>query len=292
VRPLAASAAIGVGLLVTLAATLAPLPAPTAAAGASVSVRLAAPVQTVVLVLLGLSAILLMLAWRRARRPAEEGMLPFQASERRSPWAAVLSLVPLLALLAAVWYLVHHRVTGEETHPIERAITAIAGLLDLLARARKPPTSVPLFDAAIAALVLLAALAIFLVLFLLVVGGRLESWWGGRSTAGVPAAAVPARRRPGDPRAERDPRLAVIRAWEGFEHALDAARAPRAPWQTPAEFMRAVLARAPVPASPVRRLTALFEQARFSDRPLTPAAGTAACDCLDAITAALEDDPR
>jgi hypothetical protein len=92
-----------------------------------------------------------------------------------------------------------------------------------------------------------------------------------------------------DLRAEPDVRLAIIRAYGMFERALAGARAPRAAWQTPAEFMRATLARLPVPAAPVRRLTALFEVARFSAHPLGTDARDAACDCLDEIGAALEE---
>ena len=67
-----------------------------------------------------------------------------------------------------------------------------------------------------------------------------------------------------------------------------AARAPRSPWQTPAEFMRTTLVRLPLPAAPVERLTALFELARFSDRPLGADARDDACDCLDEIQVALQ----
>jgi hypothetical protein len=54
--------------------------------------------------------------------------------------------------------------------------------------------------------------------------------------------------------------------------------------------MRTTLARLPVAAAPVRRLTALFEIARFSAHPVEPEARDAACDCLDEIGAALEED--
>jgi hypothetical protein len=82
--------------------------------------------------------------------------------------------------------------------------------------------------------------------------------------------------------------VAIVLAYARFEAALATARAPRSSWQTPAEFMRTTLARLPLPAAPVERLTALFELARFSDRPLGGEARDAACDCLDAITSALD----
>ena len=281
---------IGVGLLLALAATVGPLPPASGEPGASVTVRLPDAVRTVVVALLALSAILL-LAMQRPRRPAEDDPLSSRAYQQRPVWAAVLSLLPILMLVAAAWYLVWNRAAGEDAHPIERAFTAIAGFLDFLARSRKAPTSVPFFDLTIAALVLVVAVAIFALMVLLTLAERLETWWGGRATG---AAAPPLADRFGDRddlRAEPDPRMAVIRAYGRFEHALANARLPRAPWQTPAEFMRTTLARLPVPVLPVERLTALFEIARFSDRPLGADARTAACDCLDEITTALETEP-
>jgi hypothetical protein len=281
---------IGVGLLLALAATVGPLPPASGEPGASVTVRLPDAVRTVVVALLALSAILL-LAMQRPRRPAEDDPLSSRAYQQRPVWAAVLSLLPILMLVAAAWYLVWNRAAGEDAHPIERAFTAIAGFLDFLARSRKAPTSVPFFDLTIAALVLVVAVAIFALMVLLTLAERLETWLGGRAGG---AAAPPLADRFGDRddlRAEPDPRMAVIRAYGRFEHALANARLPRAPWQTPAEFMRTTLARLPVPVLPVERLTALFEIARFSDRPLGADARTAACDCLDEITTALETEP-
>ena len=288
---LRAGVVIGIGLLLVLAATAGPLPPASGAPGASVTVRLPDAVRTVVVALLALSAILL-LAMQRPRRPAEDDPLSSREYQPRPAWAAVLSLLPFLVLLVAAWYLVWNRAAGEDAHPIERAFTAIAGFLDFLARSRKAPTSVPLFDLTIATLVLVVAVAIFALMVLLTLAERLETWWGGRATG---AAAPPLADRFGDRddlRAEPDPRMAVIRAYGRFEHALANARLPRAPWQTPAEFMRTTLARLTIPVPPVERLTALFEIARFSDRPLGADARTAACDSLDEITTALEPATR
>jgi len=286
---LRAIAVIGIGLLLALAATVGPLPVPAGEPGASLTVRLPQAVQMAVVALLALSALLL-LALQRPRRPAEDEPLSSGAPPRRSAWAALLSLLPLLVLLAVVGYFVWARWSGGDRHPIETAITAIAGLLDLLASARKPPTSVPLFDYTIAALVLLFALAIFALLVLVTLAGPLEKWWAGRAAAAPPAPGG-SDGRLDDLRAEPDARAAVVRAYGRFERLLAAAHAPRAPWQTPSEFMRATVARLAVPVSPVQRLTALFEAARFSDRPVGVPARNSACDCLDEIAAALDTEP-
>ena len=60
-----ASAMIGGGLVVALAATIAPLPPPADAPGASLTVRLPALVQMAVLALFALSALLLLFLHRR-----------------------------------------------------------------------------------------------------------------------------------------------------------------------------------------------------------------------------------
>jgi hypothetical protein len=284
-----AIAVIGFGLLLALAATVGPVPPATGEPGASLAVRLPDAVRTIVVVLLALSALLL-LAVQRPRPRTEPDPLSPHEPRRRPTWvAAIVSLLPLFVVVGVVWYLVWHPWSEGEVHPIETAFTAIAGLLDLLARARKPPTSVPFFDVTIATLLLVFAVAVFALMVLVALADRLEKWWGGRGGA-TGAEAAPARLDdpPGDLRAEPDARAAVIRAYGRFELAAAAAHAPRVPWQTPAEFRRAIVGRLPVPAPPVERLTTLFEIARFSDRPVAPAARDTACDCLDEITAALD----
>src|SRR6267142_2714812 len=121
--------------MLALAATLAPLPPPADVPGASLTVRLPALVQTLVLALFALSALLFLLL-QRPRRAAEARLEPVRARRRAPAWAGLLSLLPFVALLGAVWYYVANRAPGDDAHPIERAITAIVGLMDLFARAR------------------------------------------------------------------------------------------------------------------------------------------------------------
>lgn len=283
---LRASVVIGVGLLLALAATTGPLPSPGSEPGGSLAVHLPDAVRMTVLALLGLSAVLL-LALQRPRRPTEDDPLGARAPQRRRT-SLMLTLLPVALLLAAVWYVLWNRWSGQEQHPIERAFTALAGLLDLIAHYRKPATTVAFFDLTLGAAIVLFALGLFALLVLVALAERLEKWWTARSAGDTPIPPAPLEARVDDPRAEADPRLAIVRAYARFERVLAAARAPRSPWQTPAEFMRTTLARLPLPAAPVRQLTALFELARFSDRPLGADARDAACDSLDAITTALD----
>jgi hypothetical protein len=286
---LRAGVVIALGVLLALAATLGPPPSPGGDPGGSLTVRLPDTVRAIALVLLGLSALLL-LALQRPRKPTDDDPLLARVQPKRSAWTAVLSVLPVLLLLTLAWYVIWTSWSSEETHPIERAVTAIVSLFDLLAQYRKPATSVPLFDTTIALVVLLFALGLFALMVVVTLAERFEKWWAGRPAA-APAVLEAADARV-DPRTVTDARLAIIRAWARFEEALAAARAPRAPWQTPAELMRATLARLTLPRPPVERLTRLFELARFSDRPLATADRDVACDALDEITTALDEDTR
>jgi Domain of unknown function (DUF4129) len=288
-RRLGPSAVIAGGLLLVLAATIGPLPAPASDPGARVVIRLPGALSAVVLGLLALSAIILFSLQRR--RATDELPEPSPPAQRLPPWAAALvSLLPLLLVVLA-WFLVWRYWSGPEGRPIEQAFAAIAGLLDLLALAQKPPTTIPSLELAIAALLLLLAGTVFAVMALVAMADWLEKWWMERGSVARPPSIPEALALiQADLRAEPDARVAIIRAYGRFERALAAARAPRAAWQTPAEFMRTTLARLPVPPVPVRRLTALFEVARFSTHPLGAEARDAACDSLDEIGTALEQD--
>lgn len=287
---LGAGAVIATGLLLLLAATVGPSPVPAGDPGTKLMIRLPDAVRALVSGLLLVSAIILFSIQRR-RRPAEDTPEASRAARGLPPWAAALVAVLPLLVVALGCYLVWRYWSGADGQPIEQAFAAIAGLLDLLTLPDKPPTSIPSLDLAIAALLLAFALAVFAMMVLVALADHIERWWAARAAvaavAAVPEALADVQ---ADLRAEPDVRLAIIRAYGRFERALATARAPRAAWQTPAEFMRSTLARLPVPAAPVRRLTALFEVARFSAHPLGMEARDAACDCLEEIGAALEED--
>ena len=67
-----------------------------------------------------------------------------------------------------------------------------------------------------------------------------------------------------DLRAERDPRRAVVAAYARLERALGAYGLARRVSEAPAEYLARVLAGLDVSPGAVRRLTALFERAKFS----------------------------
>jgi uncharacterized membrane protein YfcA len=283
-----AGALAGLGLMVALGATLGPAPGPGSEPGASLVVRIPDAIAMLVVGLLALSFVLF-LSLQRRPRPSEDELAITRERTRPRRRAAMVAL-PFLLLLAVIACFTWARWTPDGGHPLAAPLAALAGLLDLLAHARKPPTSVPVFDYAVGALILLIALATFLLMLFVVFAERLLRWrTRGRPEARPLVAAVEESLE--DLRAQRDVRAAIITAYRRFEQALAAAQLPRAAWQTPAEFMRAALTQVAVPAPAVRRLTTLFELARFSDRPLGVEARDDACDCLDAVRAALDTEP-
>jgi cbb3-type cytochrome oxidase subunit 3 len=132
-----------------------------------------------------------------------------------------------------------------------------------------PAISLPLFTGVIGALLVGAAVASLGIACLVIFGDRLAEWWGRTRTERHPLAAV-VDESLDDLGGEADARLAIIRCYRRFEVVLASLRFPRAPWQTPLEFMREALARLPVPPVAVERLTRLFERARFSNEALSP----------------------
>jgi heme/copper-type cytochrome/quinol oxidase subunit 2 len=63
---------------------------------------------------------------------------------------------------------------------------------------------------------------------------------------------------------ERDPRRAVIKAYLAMERTLGEQGMPRRPSETPLEYLRRVLEELGAGAVSARRLTSLFERAKFS----------------------------
>jgi hypothetical protein len=76
------------------------------------------------------------------------------------------------------------------------------------------------------------------------------------------------RRSLADLESERDPRLAVQRAYARMEESLSEVELSRAPDETPTEFTARVLRVLGASAAAASDLTGLFEIARFSDHPM------------------------
>lgn len=227
----------------------------------------------------GALAVLLLFAFllALARRQAKDK----QAARVR--WGALL--FPLLIAVAVLWR--HGPLDGLLFSPIGQhsRIGGATGPPD----AGAAPVSVPLVTIAVSALLVAAALASLGLACLLLFGDRVAAWWARASARRDPFATA-VEESLDDLRAESDARVAIIRCYRRFERVLARSSVPRAPWQTPIEFMRAALERLPLPAEAVSRLTRLFELARFSNQPLTPADRDAAWASLLEIRDSLDAD--
>ena len=83
-----------------------------------------------------------------------------------------------------------------------------------------------------------------------------------------------------DLRSDPDLRRAIVAAYARMETALAAAGVPRRPAEAPLEYLQRVLLSLQTNAEAVRRLTDLFEWARFSQHEPEPSMRDAAVDAL------------
>ena len=91
-----------------------------------------------------------------------------------------------------------------------------------------------------------------------------------------------------DLRQERDPRKAVISAYARMERTFAAYRVPRDPAEAPLEYMARALDRLSVSGAAVRRLTLLFERAKFSPHVVDRGMKDEAIETLAALRSELE----
>jgi hypothetical protein len=91
-----------------------------------------------------------------------------------------------------------------------------------------------------------------------------------------------------DLRREPDPRKAVIRTYDRMERTLAARGVPRLAFEAPLEYLARVLDAVQVGAHSARRLTRLFERARFSPHEIDTGMKEEAIDALVALRGELE----
>lgn len=89
--------------------------------------------------------------------------------------------------------------------------------------------------------------------------------------------------------AETDPRRAVIAAYARLEAELKAVGRPRQPSEAPLEYMARILSTFSVGPASLRRLTDLFEWAKFSQHPVDPSMKEEAIDALQRVRADLSN---
>lgn len=184
--------------------------------------------------------------------------------ERRRQWQQnrrrnLLALALLIGALALGLRLAEGRLGEPETPPVAPTTEAPTGMpADDLADAYDPEFA--LLPVLVVGALAIAAAAVFLL------------------AERARRRALPALHEPGlaetladvlddsldDLHAERDPRRAVVAAYARLERALAAYGLARRPAEAPAEYVLRILAGLDVSPGSIRRLTALFEWAKFS----------------------------
>ncbi len=281
---LGASLVVGLAALIRLAA---PAGDPDQLTG---TIRLPQLVTWTIIGLFGLAAVVMgvdVVRRMRSRRHEDEETLAFdRVVPPRPPWLVALAQILSLVNFVVIGYLLWKNVLPFADFMALGAGAGAAGALP-----HEPPPDAPFFVTWTFALLALLAGAGALALALWITSSdRLAKWWEPDEDAPAPSPLVEAVDESlDDLRAEPDARRAIIRSYARFERAAAAVGFPRTRSQTPMEFMREALSRLPAPRDAVRALTALFELARFSDRPLGDGERTRALDALDDIKAAMDE---
>jgi hypothetical protein len=287
-RARAASGVAALTLVALVAALSAGLPGRISGGGADLSAQALLGDAAAVVLVLALAALAYMAygewAGRERRRPARRGRRrrPRLPRPRLDPRVLVVPL--LLAAAAALLLAIVALLGGSDGH------ARLGGPLPAPAAGVRLPTppargggSVPLDPAVLIAAAALVAIA--------------GAWFGVRARRQRPAsddggeqhALVAAVDDSLDDLArEADPRRAVIKAYDRMERALAAGGAPRARAETPLEYLRRALAAVRASQSSIRRLTDLFEQARFSTHTIDAAMKHEAISALTALRAELD----
>lgn len=83
------------------------------------------------------------------------------------------------------------------------------------------------------------------------------------------------------------PRNAIVAAWVRLEQAVEGDHFPHRPEETPSELVERALASYHLDDGSIRRLAALYREARFSRHPLTEQHRREAAACLEGLLASL-----
>ena len=285
VTPLVAWAGLAAGFVIALAAALRMVGPVALADHPSGVIRLPGPVTATVLTLFGLAlAVFLGDLVRRAlsREPREGRFAPAEEPTAVPTWLRRLTFFLSLLNVAVLAYVWRRAVLegGLLTGPIGLADgLPLPGMEVLIAPA--------IFNWVFGALALAAGLGALALALWAALGDRSLRDDGSATATAVEPLQTAVEESLDDLRAEGDPRRAIVRCYARFERAAASSGLERRPWLTPAEFMREVLARLPLPRAAVPTLTGLFERARFSDHALGASERDRAVEALHEIRGAL-----
>jgi hypothetical protein len=207
---------------------------------------------------------------------------------QRSPWRLLSTVMSLLLTGVAVLILLHSDL-GKRLRELNLRANAAEQPND----GRQRPNDVPgarnarlRWDEITVVVVLLGGVAVLLL--------------AGRSARRAPrrwklgsqeAVSLALEQSLDDLRTEPDLRRAIIAAYARMEYALAAGGIPRRPSEAPFEFLERALGELETSADSVRRLTELFEWAKFSQHEPGPEMRDEAIDALAAVRDELRPPP-
>jgi hypothetical protein len=198
-------------------------------------------------------------------------------------------------------------------------IAPLSGEAPPQAPADKPEVAAPGYAWTLYILAALVGLAMLGGGIWIMCGDRFERWWYGFTYAEEARRALlnAVEMSLDDLLQDPDPRRAVIGCYRRLEQVLEQHGLPRAPWQTPVEYVQVVLRRfhlsatasaegrrpvprdgvgggpphqgRPFPAARLHGLTALFELAKFSVHTLGESEKQTAVEALRTVKATLEE---
>jgi Domain of unknown function (DUF4129) len=237
-------------------------------------------IAILLLLLAGFWAVLLYLTWVGARglRPGRDvGAL------RRRPGALFRALTIVSATLLAFALLARNGSFDRLLSPGETPLGRSRGRDQNQAVDQAPAT--PVHWWIVAGFVTLAAAAVVILLL------RRNSAKSGDKDETQPEADALVEALDlslDDLEGERDPRRAVIRAYARMERALALHGLPRRPHETSLEYLARLLTSLRVSRPSVKRLTSLFERAKFSHHAVDSAMKAEALEALSTVRAELE----
>lgn len=286
------------GLLLAFAAGMNPAQAPLTGSGpARLIIGLPIWLKMTILGLLAVAALgflaFLFPFRRRRRRKEDEEFQIVHEVPKLSPWVLVvlmgIALVPIALAGSLLWW------GWPELEPAWKPLPPSTAAHRPVAQPAGPTPSPPavkqpLFTGAVAVLSLAVAVACVGMVLWLLLGDRIIGGWAPPTPTNriPPGLAEVVEESLDSLREDPDARRAIIRCYRRFEGVLAGIGVPRAPWETPAEFMRKTLGQLPVPQEALRQLTGLFELSRFSQQPVGPTERDVALRSLTEIKGAVE----
>jgi uncharacterized integral membrane protein len=268
-------------------------------AGVRLMPRLPGPVVYALLGLfvLGSIAVLVALFPRGVRLRRKKGPDEFELYQEPPKFSfgmLVILLLPVLALIGLMMYLYwggwQLRTEARQAQQAAPVVSSRPSPQDTFEEKSTSPA--PGFAWTLFTLAALMSLALVCGGAWLLFGDRIERWWYGIASIDDTRRALLNAVDLGldDLLHEPDPRRAIVACYRRFELVLSQYGLPRAPWQTPLEYLRVALRRFRLPASRLQSLTALFELAKFSTHPLGEVEKLFAVTVLRDTKTALEEE--